>query len=196
MQASTTLFTPKRLSTPKRVLTLFVLVLLGLSAGAAFAGYLGSGKFPSRYLSWQFFGTTSYNGSYTSPVAAGMSTWTSTTDLSFSQTSSGNWDIAQYVSTFGSTGWAGLAYICATNGACNNSSALNGTYDYCIAYENRTYQDGYSYTFRRAVSTHEAGHCVSLAHNNTTSSVMYTYISSTGVTSPNSGDRSDVNARY
>ena len=48
----------------------------------------------------------------------------------------------------------------------------------------------------RAVATHEAGHCVSLAHNNNTSSVMYTYISSTGVTNPNSGDRNDVNRRY
>jgi len=179
-----------------QLFTLLVLVLLGLSAGTALAGYLGSGSFPSRYLSWRFFGTTSYNGSYTSPVSAGMSTWTSATDLSFSTTGGGNWDIAQYVSTFGNTGWAGLAYICATNGACSNQSAYNGTYSYCIAYENRTYQDGYSYTFRRAVATHEAGHCVSLAHNGNTSSVMYTYISSTGVTYPNSGDRSDVNAKY
>ena len=183
-------------SVAKKTVSLFVVALLGLSAGVALAGYLGSGKFPSRFLSWRFFGTTSANGSYTSPVGAGMNTWTSTTDLSFSQTSSDSWDIAQYVSTFGNTGWAGLAYICATNGACSNQSAYNGTYDYCIAYENRTYQDGYSSTFRRAVATHEAGHCVSLAHNNTTSSVMYTYISSTGVTSPNSGDRSDVNAKY
>lgn len=180
----------------QRTVALCTLILVGLSTGAVLAGYLGSGQFPTRFLSWRFFGTTSYNGSYTSPVSAGMSTWTSTTDLSFSQTTGGNWDIAQYVSTFGSTGWAGLAYICATNGDCNTSSALNSTYSYCIAYENRTYQDGYSYTFRRAVSTHEAGHCVSLAHNSNSSSVMYTYISSTGVTSPNSGDRSDVNARY
>lgn len=180
----------------KRNVALLAIVIMGASAGAAMAGYLGSGKFPTRFLSWRFFGTTSANGSYTSPVGAGMSTWTSTTDLSFSQTSGNGWDIAQYVGTFGNTGWAGLAYICATNGSCNTTSALNGTYSYCIAYENRTYQDGYSYTFRRAVATHEAGHCVSLAHNNNTSSVMYTFISSTGVTSPNSGDRSDVNARY
>ena len=180
----------------KRATALFLVALLGLSSGAALAAYLGAGDFPTRFLSWRFFGTTSFNGSYTSPVAAGMNTWTNTTDLSFSQTGGGNWDIAQYVSTFGATGWAGLAYICATNGACNNSSAWNNTYSYCIAYENRTYQDSYSYTFRRAVATHEAGHCVSLAHNNNTSSVMYTFISSTGVTNPNSGDRSDVNARY
>ena len=180
----------------KRTTALFVLVLLGLSTGAAMAGYLGSGRFNSRFLDWRFFGTTSANGSYTSPVAAAMSRWTSTTDLQFSQIGGNNWDIAQYVSNFGSTGWAGLAYICATNGACNTSSALNNTYSYCIAYENRRYQDGYSQTFRQAVSGHEAGHCVSLAHNNTTSSIMYTYISSTGVTNPNSGDRSDVNARY
>lgn len=186
----------KNTSVAKRTLVLFVIALMGLSAGVAMAGYLGSGDFPTRFLSWRFFGTTSANGSYTSPVAAGMSTWTSTTDLSFSQTSSNNWDLAQYVSTFGNTGWAGLAYICATNGSCNNSNAWNNTFDYCIAYENRTYQDGYNYTFRRAVATHEAGHCVSLAHNNNTSSVMYTFISSTGVTSPNSGDRSDVNRRY
>ena len=180
----------------KRATALFLIALLGLTSGAALAGYLGSGDFPTRFLDWQFFGTTYYNGSYTSPVGAGMSTWTSTTDLSFSQVSNGAWDIAQYVSSFGSTGWAGLAYICATNGSCNNSSAWNNTFSYCIAYENRTYMDSYSYTFRRAVSTHEAGHCVSLAHNSNTSSVMYTYISSTGVTNPNSGDRSDVNARY
>lgn len=177
-------------------LVLCTLILVGFSTGAALAGYLGSGKFPTRFLDWRFFGTTSYNGSYTSPVNASMSTWTSTTDLSFTKITGNNWDIAQYVSTFGSTGWAGLAYICSTNGACSNSSAYNGTFSYCIAYENRTYMDSYSYTFRRAVSTHEAGHCVSLAHNNNTSSIMYTYISSTGVTSPNSGDRNDVNARY
>ncbi|MEO1086089.1 MAG: matrixin family metalloprotease [Acidobacteriota bacterium] len=180
----------------KRLATLLVMALLGLSAGSALAGYLGSGKFPTRFLKWRFFGTTSFNGSYTSPITAGMNRWTSTTDLSFSTTSGGNWDIAQYVSTFGNTGWAGLAYICATNGSCSNSSAYNGTYDYCIAYENRTYMDGYSYTRRQAVSAHEAGHCVSLAHNNNTSSVMYTFISSTGVTNPNSGDRNDVNAKY
>lgn len=183
-------------SVRQRTLVLFVLALLGLSAGAAMAGYLGSGSFPTRFLDWRFFGTSSYNGSYISPVRAGMSRWTSTTDLSFTEIGGNNWDIAQYVDSFGSTGWAGLAYICATNGACSNSSAYNGTFDYCIAYENRTYMDGYSYTRRQAVSTHEAGHCVSLAHNNNTSSVMYTYISSTGVTNPNSGDRSDVNRRY
>ena len=176
----------------KRTLTFFVIALLGLSAGAAMAGYLGAGDFPTRFLSWRYYGTSSYF----SPVNAGMNTWTNTTDLSFSRTSGGNWDIAQYVSYNGNTGWAGLAYICSTNGACNNSSAWNNTFSYCIAYENRTYQDGYSYTFRRAVATHEAGHCVSLAHNNNTSSVMYTYISSTGVTNPNSGDRNDVNRRY
>lgn len=179
-----------------KAVVIFALALVGLSAGAALAGYLGSGYFPTRYLDWRFFGTTYYNGSYTSPVGASMSTWTSTTDLQLSQIGGSNWDIAQYVSTFGSTGWAGLAYICATTGACNNSSAWNNTYYYCIAYENRTYQDGYSYTFRQAVAGHEAGHCVSLAHNGNSSSIMYTYISSTGVTSPNSGDRADVNARY
>lgn len=183
-------------STAKRLVVLGIFALAGLTAGAAMAGYLGSGKFPTRFLSWRFFGTTSANGSYTSPVASGMNTWSNTTDLSFSQTGGNGWDIAQYVSTFGNTGWAGLAYICANNGACNNSSAWNNTFNYCIAYENRTYQDGYNFTFRRAVSTHEAGHCVSLAHNNNTSSVMYTFISSTGVTNPNSGDRNDVNNRY
>ncbi|MEM7585494.1 MAG: matrixin family metalloprotease [Acidobacteriota bacterium] len=180
----------------QRMTVLFALVLIGLSTGAAMAGYLGSGRFNTRFLDWRFFGTTSANGSYTSPVGAAMSRWTSTTDLQFRQIGGNNWDIAQYVSNFGSTGWAGLAYICATNGACNNSSAWNNTFNYCIAYENRFYMDGYSQSRRQAVSGHEAGHCVSLAHNNNTSSIMYTFISSTGVTNPNSGDRSDVNARY
>ena len=180
----------------KGAVILLVIAITGLSAGAAMAGYLGAGDFPTRFLSWGFFGTTSANGSYTTPVAQAMSTWTSTTDLQFSQTGGDNWDIAQYVENFGNNGWAGLAYICATNGACNNSTAWNSTFSYCIAYENRYYQDGYNSTFRRAVATHEAGHCVSLAHNSNTSSVMYTYISSTGVTNPNSGDRSDINRRY
>ncbi|MCG8455768.1 MAG: hypothetical protein MI919_05760 [Holophagales bacterium] len=177
-------------------LVIAVVAVLGLSAGASMAAYLGSGDFPTRFLDWRFFGTTSFNGSYISPVRSGMNTWTNTTDLQFREIGGNNWDIAQYVSTFGATGWAGLAYICATNGACSNPSAWNNTYSYCIAYENRTYQDGYNSTFRRAVSTHEAGHCVSLAHNNNTSSVMYTFIASTGVTNPNSGDRNDVNRRY
>lgn len=180
----------------RRAVILFVVAALGLCAGAATAGYLGSGKFSSRFLDWRFFGTTSANGSYTSPVGAAMSKWTSTTDLQFSQISGNNWDIAQYVGVFGSTGWAGLAEICNFSGQCSNSSAWNSTYSYCIAYENRTYMDGYSYSRRQAVSGHEAGHCVSLAHNNTSSSIMYTYISSTGVTNPNTGDRNDVNARY
>lgn len=187
-----------RLARPRlqKSLVLCALVLVGLSTGAALAGYLGSGKFPSRYLDWRFFGTTSYNGSYTTPSNSAMSKWTSTTDLQFTKITGNNWDIAQNVGTYGATGWAGLAYICATNGACSNSSAYNGTYSYCVAYENRTYQDSYSSTYRQAVATHEAGHCVSLAHNNTSSSIMYTYISSTGVTNPNTGDRNDVNARY
>ena len=180
----------------KKVVAIFAIALVGLSTGAAFSAYLGSGQFPTRFLSWRFFGTTSANGSYTSPASSGMNTWTNTTDLSFSQTGGNGWDIAQYVSNFGNTGWAGLAYICDVFGRCNNSSAWNSTFSYCIAYENRYYQDGYSFSFRRAVATHEAGHCVSLAHNNNTSSVMYTFVASTGVFNPNSGDRNDVNRRY
>lgn len=180
----------------RRLIAIVAIAAIGLSTGAALAGYLGSGQFPTRFLSWRFFGTTSANGSYTSPVGTGMSTWTSTTDLQFSQTGGNNWDIAQYVANFGATGWAGLAYICDVFGRCNNPSAWNSTFNYCIAYENRYYQDGYSFNRRRAVATHEAGHCVSLAHNNNTSSVMYTFVSSSGVFNPNSGDRNDVNSRY
>lgn len=180
----------------RRAVILSIVAGLGLCAGVATAGYLGSGSFSSRFLDWRFFGTTSANGSYSSPVAASMSRWTSTTDLQFSQIGGNNWDIAQYVSTFGNTGWAGLAEICNFSGQCSNSAAFNSTFRYCIAYENRTYQDGYSYSRRQAVAGHEAGHCVSLAHNSISSSIMNTFISSTGVTNPNSGDRADVNRRY
>lgn len=176
-----------------KAVALLTIALVGLSAGAALAGYLGSGYFPTRYLDWAHIGT---GGSYTSPINAAMSKWTSTTDLQFTKIYTNYWDIAQYVSYQGATGWAGLAYICSTNGYCNNSTAWNSTYSYCVAYENQTYQDGYSSTCKQAVAGHEAGHCVSLAHNSNTSSIMYTYVASTCDTTPNSGDISDVNARY
>ena len=47
----------------RRAMALATLVLIGFSTGAAMAGYLGSGDFPTRFLSWRFYGTTSANGS-------------------------------------------------------------------------------------------------------------------------------------
>lgn len=181
----------------KKALAICVIALVGLTTGAVFANYLGNGRFPTRNLDWRFFGTTSANGSYTSPVAAGMSHISSQTDVNFSQISNNNWDIAQYVANWGASGWLGYAYICNTSGVCDNPTAWNGpTTWYCIARENRYYLDSRGYNGRRAVSTHEAGHCLSLAHTNSTNDVMYTYIASTEKTTLSSVDRSDINARY
>ncbi|MEM8932443.1 MAG: matrixin family metalloprotease [Acidobacteriota bacterium] len=180
----------------RRSLIVALAITLGLTAGSAFANFLGSGKFNSRFLNWQFYGTTSYNGSYTGPMQSAMNTWTNNTDVNFTRVYNGNWQIAQHVTNFGATGWNGLAYICGTNGACNNSSAWNSTYWYCIARENRYYHDSRNYTWRQAIGTHEAGHCLSLAHTNSTADVMYTWITNTARTSLSSHDRNDVNNRY
>lgn len=172
------------------VLTAFVVCVVTFTAGAAVAQYLGNGYFPTRNLAWAQAGVTT---NYTSPANDGMANWTSTTDLNFTKTSSSNWDIRVYPYNFGATQWAGLAYICSTS-TCNNSTAWNQTFYYCDAYLNHYWTGSQSYSVKRNTVMHEVGHCVSLAHRNTTSSIMYP--SQQTVTTPNSYDRSLVNARY
>lgn len=172
------------------VVTAVVACALTFVAGAALAQYLGNGYFPTRNLSWIQSGITS---GYTSPANDGFGNWSSTTDLNFSKTSSSNWDIRLYPASFGGTGWVGLAYICSYS-TCNNPTAWNQTFYYCDAYINHSYTASQSYSPKRNVIMHEVGHCVSLAHRSTTSSIMYP--SQQSITTPNSYDRSLVNSRY
>jgi hypothetical protein len=158
------------------------------------ANYLGSGKHPSSNLGWNYYGYTSGGGaSYTTPAINGMSVWSSQTDLNLSVSS--NWDVA-FVTDFFSGGWAGLA-VCYNSSGQNwvsNPAVFNQTLAYCYAYNDRNDMDSASQSRRQNLFTHEAGHCFSLAHRSTTSSIMYPYVQSK--TTLDSQDRSNINARY
>lgn len=180
----------------RRTLVLVLVVLVGFTSGAWAADYLGSGQHSSRFLNWNYFGVTSYNGSYISRATTAMSNWTNTTDLVMTKVSGSNWDIAFVTDNYGAVSWAGLAVCYNSSGQnwLNNSSVFNQTLAYCYAYNNRYYMDSSSSSQRINLFMHESGHCYSLAHRNFTSSIMYPYVQS--LTTTNSTDRSLINARY
>jgi len=172
----------------------FVSVLVAVVSGLFFAGavyaanYLGSGYFPTSNLYRCHIGNY-----YASQAQYASGTWSATTDLSmyYSCPPAHMWSSGY---NYGATGWAGSAYICATNGQCNNQSAFNTTYSYCLARLNEYYLRNNSYDSIKAIALHEMGHCYSLGHRWVTNSVMYPYASS--VLQPNPTDRYLINARY
>jgi predicted Zn-dependent protease len=98
---------------------------------------------------------------------------------------------------FGNTGWAGYAYICSENSACDNSSAYNATYISCVAKLNEYSFAGnpgfYTDAEVQVIAMHELGHCFSLSHSNDTTSIM-----GAGARGdvPNQQDIDLINARY
>lgn len=170
--------------------------LLSFFTGVALAAnYLGSGYFPYTFLFWEFGGPTSdTGGSYVTPARNGMSNWDFYTDIDLLEVSDGSWDILVNVANYGATGWTGYAYICSTNGSCDNSTAWNGTYSWCSARINTNLLFDDTQAQRQNTIMHETGHCFSLGHRSDSTSIMLSY--QTSITTPNSTDRSLINARY
>jgi hypothetical protein len=95
---------------------------------------------------------------------------------------------------YGATGWVGYAYICSTNGQCDNQSAWDGTYSNCTARLNEYYLRNNDNDSIKWVALHEMGHCYSLGDRSDSSSVM----NNQGITvlQPNQTDKDLINARY
>ena len=185
----------------KRVLLILALLLIigasfwtGTALGTG-AHYEGSGYFPTSDLNWKFFGTESdAGGSYTTPAWNAVAPWRNNTDLNLTQVYGVTWDVQISVLHYGASGWNGQTYICATNGECDNTSALNNTYSYAITGINQHYLADDNATARHNTIGHELGHPWSLAHQGYHTSSMYQV--QTTVTSPNARDRGNVNTRY
>ncbi|NOK60259.1 MAG: hypothetical protein GFH27_549281n348 [Chloroflexi bacterium AL-W] len=143
------------------IITLFTIIGSGLWAGNAFAqsgGYLGAGDFPTSTI--RFCHTTS---TYRTAGVNGANLWSNQTDVNLT-TNCSSPQIISRAGNFGNTGWAGLAYICSTSGACNNPTAWNQTYASCQSLLNTFAISGRGYSTEFRVATHEIGHCMSLAH--------------------------------
>lgn len=179
-----------------RTIVFSAVCLFSFMTGIALAAnYLGSGHFADSLLYWKFNGTTSdAGGSYTTPASGGMSSWATNTDLSFIKVTDLSWDILQNVMDWGNTGWTGYAYICSTNGSCDNTTAWGGTYSWCSARINTYLLNNDTQNQRRNTMMHEAGHCYSLGHRSDSTSIMLSY--QTSIITPNGTDKSLVNSRY
>ena len=178
-------------------LLLALVVSAGLfTGGAAAAPYLGAGRFPSKSLNVRYYGTTAdYYGSYITPARNAWRTWDYYTNLALTEVATSNFHALVYTTNWGNTGWNGYAYICSTNGYCNNQYALGGWYWYCHARINTYALWSKTQTQRQQTIAHELGHCWSLAHRLETTSVMYPTGPTTVIT-PNYYDRYYVNQRY
>lgn len=168
-----------------------MLVFLAPSSNAlaAINGYLGSGYFSSGNLNWCHIGSN-----YATQSQNAVARWSADTDLNMYTTSCSSSQIQTKYLNYGNTGWAGYGYICNTSGQCNSAAAYAGTYQNCEAQLNG-YAIGGNPTFYtnaevQKLAMHELGHCYSLDHANTSSSVMG------GNSVPGSQDINLVNARY
>ncbi len=155
---------------------------------ASINGYLGSGHFPTNNLNRCKLGT-----SYTAEFQNASARWSADTDLNMYYNCTGT-DIWTIYADYGDTGWAGYAYICNTDGDCNNSSAYDGTYASCDARANAypisRNPNFYTSAEVQKLMTHEMGHCYSLDHADVSGSVMK------DGSVPNSQDIALINARY
>jgi predicted Zn-dependent protease len=169
-----------------------VIAIVSISSSFLFgtayaANYLGSGYFPTSTL------YRCHLGDYSTQAQYASGTWSATTDLNMVYSCSGT-HITTSGLNYGKTGWVGYAYICATNGQCDNSSAKNSTYSSCVARLNKYYLINNTSDSIKAISLHEMGHCYSLAHRTSSTSVMRP--DNVANLTPNSTDISLINARY
>ena len=169
---------------------------MGVASAAASPGYIGAGKFSTKTLRWRFYGTQSdYNGSYLNPARNAAYGWDYYTNLSLYEVADNSYQALVYVANWGNTGWNGYAYICNTNGYCDNQTAYDGWYWYCHARINTGLLARYNATGRQNTIIHELGHCWSLGHRSDSTSVMYP----SGPTSniwPNTYDQWYINQKY
>lgn len=157
-------------------------------AGWDSSDYGGDGYFSTSNLNWCHVGTD-YGQNSTA-----ASKWSAVTNLSISTNCSAE-HVTTVVSNFGNDGYRGYAYICSGSD-CDNTTAWDNTYTSCEARSNTYYTSSLTYNEKRAIATHELGHCWSLGHRGslTSTSVMYSPV--TNVIEPNTTDKSLVNARY
>lgn len=171
------------------VAVVFTLVLSALFVGVVYAAnYQGSGSFSTNNLNRCHMG--SY---YSSQAQYASGTWSTVTDLNMYYNCSGVhiWTSGM---DYGNTGWVGYAYICNTSGQCDNQSAWDGTYRDCIERLNQYFLKNNDDNSIKWVALHEMGHCYSLGHRSSSTSVM----NNQGITvlQPNQTDIDLVNAKY
>ncbi|MFZ5858592.1 MAG: hypothetical protein ACOYZ6_17325 [Chloroflexota bacterium] len=149
--------------------------------------YLGSGYFPINNLNRCHVGSD-----YAAQTQNASAQWSADTDLNMYYDCT-NTQITTIYNDFGDTGWAGYAYICNTSGQCDNSTAVNSTYERCEMRLNAFYISGnpsYPDSEVQKLAMHELGHCFSLGHSTDPTSVMG------NGSVPNVQDIDMINARY
>ena len=150
--------------------------------------YFGSGYFPTNNLNRCHVGLE-----YANQDQNASDRWSADTDINmlYDCATTHVWII---YADFGElTQWAGKAYICNTDGQCDNNEAFNGTYASCQVRLNSHWISGnplYTDDEVQKLIMHELGHCYSLAHSNDPTSVMG------GSSVPNAVDIMLINARY
>ncbi len=180
-----------------KVAILKVAIMLGMVIGlfqhttiaqAAINSYYGDGYFPTNNLN------RCHVGGHSTQAQNASATWSSSTDLNMFYNCTGT-HITTNNSSWGNTGWAGLAVITNINGQNSLSPGFsyNVTYQSCIARLNQ-----WSFTNNPAfytnaeiqkLATHELGHCYSLDHATNTSVMNNSSV-------PQTQDINLINARY
>lgn len=168
--------------------------LTGIVFATSGVPYLGSGKFPTGALNWQFL-TTGIG--YSIPADDATTNWDDDTDLALTEVTDGTWDVLISALLY-SEPWTGMALICMTNDECvgdePDDPAPNTTYDYCVARIDRVDMDSKGTTARTSLTGHELGHCWSLAHQTRTASLMKS--GQFDNVRPDADDVDHVNDRY
>ncbi len=179
----------------KASITIYIFVMItcltNLSLQNTFAatvdGYLGSGQFPTSNI------YRCHAGGNATEAQNAAARWSVDTDINVYYYC-GSFHVYSSNAGYGSTGWAGYAYICSQNGQCDNQSAFDSTYNQCTLRLNQTAFDNnptfYTSAEIQKLATHEFGHCLSLWHSTSNGSVM------NNGSVPNSQDISLINTRY
>lgn len=178
----------------KKQLTIMIIAVIYVFSlvPTVFADYLG-GKWASNIGYYSNSSDPYYSADVTGPARWNnvciKRKWTATTSTSAAVNSTSAF--------YGATGWNAQGQP--------GPSITSGTYTYGTVRYNRTYMDAYSSDKKKAISTHEHGHVMGLAHNIDTStslrSLMYkggssVYFDQWGIGSPTSRDITDINNLY